>query len=106
MSRSALSPWIIVTLLLLGAGSALYFAEWVEVTNNDGYSADAMRNPYLAAERFLSRFDIETKTSDGLTLLDDLPPHTHTLLIASSRRSFRRACVQSSLSLSFAARWR
>ncbi len=86
MRRSALS-WSFIVALLLGAVVALYFAEWVEIANNDGYSSDAKRNPYLAAERFLSRFGIEIRSRDGLTLLDELPPTSHTLLIASSRRS-------------------
>ena len=87
MNRSALGTWCMVTLLVLGAAGVLYFAEWVETTSNDGYSADAIRNRYLAAERFLDRFDIKIASRDGLNLLDELPPTSHTLLIASSRRS-------------------
>ena len=87
MARSLLNPWFILCLLLAGAGAAIYFSEWVELSSNGGYSSDAMRNPYLAAERFLAGFDIETQSRDGLTLLDELPPTSHTVLIASSRRS-------------------
>ena len=87
MNRSALGTWGMVMLLVLGAAGVLYFAEWVEKTSNDGYAADAIRNRYLAAERFLDRFDIKIASRDGLNLLDELPPTSHTLLIASSRRS-------------------
>ncbi len=87
MKGSWFGPWVIVLLVLLGAGGALYFAEWIELTSNDGYASDAQRSPYLAAERFLARFDIDIQSRDGLTLLDELPPTSHTLLIASARRS-------------------
>jgi len=84
MSRNA---WLGVTLLLLAAGGMLYSVEWVEVTRNGGYSSAALRNPYLAAERFLKRFDVAIEIRDGLNLLDELPPTSDALLIASSRRS-------------------
>ncbi|MCZ6709003.1 MAG: DUF4350 domain-containing protein [Gammaproteobacteria bacterium] len=92
MSRSAGRVWAIVA-LLFAAGVGMYFVEWVEVADNTGYSRDARRNPFLAAEQFLARFGIETLSGDGLALLDDLPPTTDTLLIASSRRSLSQRRV-------------
>lgn len=80
------APWLVAA-LLLAVAAGLYSAEWVEVTRNDGYSAAALRYPYLAAKQFLERYDVEIESRDGLTLLDALPPTTDTLLIASSRRS-------------------
>ena len=94
MNRRALGTWGVVMLLVLGAAGVLYFAEWVETTTNDGYTADALRSRYLAAERFLDRFDITIASRDGLNLLDELPPTSHTLLIASSRPGTEAANLQ------------
>lgn len=86
--NSRVSPAQVLGLVLaLGLAVFIYGIEWVEEARNDGYSADALRNPYLAAEQFLDRFDIDVESRDGLALLDELPPTDHTVLIASSRRS-------------------
>ncbi len=79
--------WAIFGLIAVAASAALYFSEWVEKTIDNGYTAEALRQPYLAAEQFLAKFSIEVKAQDGLELLDELPPREHTLLIASSRRA-------------------
>ena len=79
--------WVAFSLIVAAGSVALYFAEWVEETIDDGYTAEALRHPYLAAEQFLEKFSVEVKARDGLELLDDLPPEEHTLLIASSRRA-------------------
>lgn len=71
----------------VGIAVVIYTMEWVEETHNDGYSVEALRNPYLAAEQFLDKFEVEVESRDGLALLDELPAADHTLLIASSRRS-------------------
>lgn len=75
----------VVTLVLVGA--ALYFTPWVSEEIEIGYSDEANRNPFLAAESFLNELDVRVKTQNGLTLLDNLPPIDDSLLIASSRRS-------------------
>ena len=79
--------WAIFGLIAVAASAALYFSEWVEKTIDNGYTAEALRQPYLAAEQFLAKFSVEVKAQDGLELLDELPPREHTLLIASSRRA-------------------
>ena len=45
--------WAIFGVIALVASVALYFAEWVEKTVDNGYTAEAVRQPYLAAEQFL-----------------------------------------------------
>jgi len=79
---------IIVAISVIGILSlVLYLAPWVSTEVDIGYSEEARRNPYMAAEEFLSRFDVEVKTENGLTLLDKLPSTNDTLLFASSRLS-------------------
>ena len=93
-TRRLLDPrWLAGIACLLLAG-ALYFSEWVEVSSNGGYSAAALRNQYLAAEQFLQHFGIVVEPSDGLSLLDELPPTTDTMLIASSRRALSERRVE------------
>jgi len=65
----------------------VYLSPWVTVEHNAGFSEEAVRNPYMAAEEFLSRFDVDVERENGLALLDDLPSTADTILIASSRRS-------------------
>ncbi|MCZ6617197.1 MAG: DUF4350 domain-containing protein [Gammaproteobacteria bacterium] len=84
---SQVFAWVIFGVIAATASLSLYFATWVEKTVDNGYTAEALRHPYLAAEQFLARFSVEVKARDGLDLLDNLPPREHTLLIASSRRS-------------------
>ncbi|MCZ6641957.1 MAG: DUF4350 domain-containing protein [Gammaproteobacteria bacterium] len=79
--------WVTFSLIVVTGSVSLYFAEWVEDTVDGGYTAEASRHPFLAAEQFLKKFSVEVKARDGLDLLDDLPPKEHTLLIASSRRA-------------------
>ena len=67
-------PVWILPVLLAAAGAALYFSEWVEDTQDIGFSEKALRNRYLAAERFLQSFGITVKLVDGLVVLDNLPP--------------------------------
>lgn len=77
--------WFVVAALAI-ALVALYFAEWEEVVEDSGYSTQARKNPYLAAERFLGEFGVLVESADGLALLDELPSFEHVLLIASSRK--------------------
>ena len=65
----------------------LYLVPWVTTEVDIGFSDEARRNPYLAAEDFLGRFDVTVKTENGLALLDELPSTDDTLLFASSRLS-------------------
>ena len=73
---------------LVGALSVwLYNTEWVDLRANEGYTVDAMLNPFLGAGLFLERLQVEIESSPGLQLLDALPPVSHALLTASSWRT-------------------
>ena len=84
MSRVLIGVGIALGLGLLAG--VLYLAEWKEVEVPGPPSEEARRNPYLAAERFLERFDVETHRNQGLSLLDDLPPTSGTIVIGASLR--------------------
>lgn len=80
--------WGFVGVLLAGACLYLWFgAEWIEEEIDLGYSAEARRNDFLAAERFLARHRIETETTTGMKLLDDLPPVEEALLLSAPREA-------------------
>jgi hypothetical protein len=85
---------IVAGVIFLALVAAVYFSEWVEVTSNDGYSSEAVRNKYLAAEQFLAHFNIAVEAIDGLSLLDELPSTSDTLLIASSRRALSERRIE------------
>ncbi|MEJ2133197.1 MAG: DUF4350 domain-containing protein, partial [Gammaproteobacteria bacterium] len=74
-------------LVIAGIGLWLYTTEWVEMRQNGGYTEEAVLNPFLAAGLFLERLGTEVESRVGLELLDDLPPVSHTLLVASSWRT-------------------
>ena len=46
-----------------------------------GFSAEARRNGFLAAERFLRRLDIDAESVSGRELLRDLPAPNDVLLV-------------------------
>jgi len=83
--RVNLLPW------LLGAlAFALMLALWIWFDRNfekqtheveTGWSAEARRNPFLAAERFLRRAGIEAQSRPGRDLLRQLPPPDDMLVI-------------------------
>ncbi|GEM_PF-6771308 len=80
--------WIVFGLVLLGgAVFAWTYVEWVEEEVDRGYSLDARRNDFLAAERFLAKHGIETEDVTGATLLDDLPPADDALLMSAPREA-------------------
>ena len=97
MLARLLTPRNVAWALLLAALAFVYFGEWVEVTRNGGYSADATRNRHLAAEQFLAEFGVVVRASDGLQVVDELPPTNETLLVASSRRGLSERRVDSLL---------
>lgn len=83
--RTALIIGFAVLLGLLSA--ALYLMPWSSRDLDVGFTDEARRNPFLAAETFLNQFDVTVNAENGLALLDELPPTSDVLLIASSRRS-------------------
>ena len=65
---------LVLGLLLLGlVGWGLYASiEFYEETEESGWSLDALRNPYLAAQKFMTESGIEVTDVDSLARLDEL----------------------------------
>ena len=74
MRRNSISPGLVVGVLLIGLiGWALYLSiEFYEETEESGWSIDALRNPYLAAQKFMNESGIEVTDVDSLLKLDEL----------------------------------
>ena len=74
MQRNSISSRFVVGGLLLGLiGWGLYVSiEFYEETEESGWSVDALRNPYLAAQKFMSGSGIEVTDVDSLLKLDEL----------------------------------
>jgi len=74
MTRINVSPRLVVGLILFGLiGWALYASiEFYEETEQSSWSADALRNPYLAAQNFMDESGIDVTDVDSLVKLDEL----------------------------------
>jgi hypothetical protein len=74
MTRNRLSLLLALGLLLLALlGWGLYRSiEFYEETEQSSWSLEALRNPYLAAQQFMARSDIEVTDVDSLVKLDRL----------------------------------
>lgn len=94
-------PLIIGGLLLIAvaAGAAWFLRNFEQVTEtvHTGYRGEALRNPWLAAERLLVRMDAKASTLRSLPELRSLPA-TATLLLPARRhtltQSLRDAILQ------------
>ena len=74
MNRGSPYLKLVFGLVLLGlVGWGFYWSiEFYEETEESGWSIDALRNPYLAAQKFMTRTGIEVTDVDSLTRLDEL----------------------------------
>ena len=74
MSRSRVSVKLPLALILLGLIGWLFYAniEFYEETETSSWSVEALRNPYLAAQQFMTRSGIEVTDVDSLARLDEL----------------------------------
>jgi len=74
MNRSSTNVKLVLGLVLLGlVGWGLYVSiEFYEETEESGWSLDALRNPYLAAQKFMTESSIEVTDVDSLARLDEL----------------------------------
>jgi len=74
MRRNSISIRLVLGGLLLGLiGWGLYASiEFYEETEESGWSIDALRNPYLAAQKFISASGIEVTDVDSLLKLEEL----------------------------------
>ena len=78
--------WLLtgVGVILIAAG-LVWFLQNFERRSQEvdtGYSAAARRNPFLAAERVLTRLDVPVESVSGRDLLRDLPPTDDTLVVS------------------------
>ncbi|WP_323846349.1 DUF4350 domain-containing protein [Microbulbifer magnicolonia] len=76
-------------LLLVAALAALFFAFFERYTEevDRGWGAEAWRNPYLAAEQFLTRAGVQARRADNIAVLAELAPDD-TLFLASSSQVY------------------
>ncbi len=74
MKRSRISILAVLGLALLALISwGLYVSiEFYEETEDSGWSVEALRNPYLAAQRFMTQSGIDVTDVDNLARLDQL----------------------------------
>ena len=74
MNRASTYLKPLVGLVLLGlAGWGLYSSiEFYDETEESGWSSDALRNPYLAAQKFMARSGVAVTEVDSLARLDEL----------------------------------
>ncbi|MDH4555664.1 DUF4350 domain-containing protein [Pseudomonas sp. BN417] len=80
---------------LIGAGLALLLGllaiylggrlQPYQETVEHGPAPEVLGNPYLAAEHFLRKRDLQVARADGLEVLDTLPSSGHTLLLLGNR---------------------
>ena len=74
MTRNSISPVMIIIPLLLGLiGWGLYLSiETYEETEHSGWSREALYNPYLAAQQFMTLSDFDVIDVDSLVKLKQL----------------------------------
>lgn len=63
----------------------VYNARWIEQERRIPPGADAQRNQYLAAERFLAELGIPAESLDGYGLLEALPDPGNAIVLGGSR---------------------
>ena len=71
----------VLGLAMLGTWWFVGNFERVEVDVRRGYSQEARRNPFLAAERYLARLDLDVRSIAGRDLLLNSPSEPGTLII-------------------------
>ncbi len=73
--------------------AALFFSSCEKRTIElpSGYTGEAARNPYLAAQRVLERLGTKVQSLPDLSALARLPPENATLIVPTARRALGRA---------------
>jgi len=83
--RRGLLYTLVVVLILAGLYWLVQQLPWRTEEVDNGFSEEARRNPFLAAELFLQRQNVPVTSARGLSHLKDLPaPQGGTLLIFSN----------------------
>ena len=78
---------IALSILLVGGAAAAFltFYEHYEEEVDRGWGSRAKRNPYLAAEQFLSTVGLQTRRADNISVLGQLTPEDTLYLTSSSQ---------------------
>ncbi|MEM7564004.1 MAG: DUF4350 domain-containing protein [Pseudomonadota bacterium] len=71
-ARVPLKPILLAVLAALLVWIVYMSIEFYEETVTSGWSREAIRNPYLAAQQFMARSEVEVLDADSLLQLDDL----------------------------------
>jgi len=94
MQRNSIPLKLVVATLLLGLIAwGLYASiEFYEETEESGWSVDALRNPYLAAQKFMTGSGIEVTDVDSLLKLDELSMLGTLFFSDANRCRLRASC--------------
>ena len=88
MKNSRVIIVTVIALVVVGllVGAFLFFFEPVEKEIKTGYSAEAKRNRFLAAQRFMKQLGIESEIIRGIDKLHNLPAGNDILIATYSHR--------------------
>ncbi len=91
LNKGQILLFILLLLISLSGGYWFYNNfQWQEEIKDVGFQGEAKTNNLLAAEFFLRKMGIPVQQVNGLTALRDLPPASHTILIATSRETLNK----------------
>lgn len=92
----------IAVVIAIALTLAFWNMRWVDEERPLPPATEALRNQFLAAERFLDTFDIPASTLEGYGLLEELPEPSEMIVLAGSRRGMSQRRVD--LLIDWAAR--
>lgn len=93
MSRASSRAGWIALVAAVASLTALFFlsCERRSIEIPRGYSGEAARNPYLAAQRLLERLGTSVRSFPDLSSMPELPPTDTLLIVPTARRSLSEA---------------
>ncbi|WP_144392296.1 DUF4350 domain-containing protein [Pleionea sediminis] len=89
--------WLTAILILIPGLIWTYLishSETVYVTKDQGYSQQAKKNPFLAAEFFLENQEIQVELTRNYNIFDSEIPVNHSLIITNSRKTLSESRLQ------------
>lgn len=89
--------WVICGLIILFGLSATWFFTYFDkeqFTRTHGYSDEAIRNRFLAAQLFLEKQDVEFEKRENYQLFDEKLGRNDTIIINSSRVGMSQATLE------------
>ncbi len=84
---------VVAALIAIALSIALWNMRWIDEERPVPPGVEALRNQFLAAERFLASFDIPAATLEGYGLLEELPEPDELIVLAGSRRGMSQRRV-------------